>query len=119
MFIRLPARRHGWMALSSGSSAFGTTRCSSKIIFWPRPWQTGQAPAGALKEKCFGVGGSKLLPVAGEHILFECSVSIQSFDGDDVPLAPPGGERVAAGRVRGLFPAFELSADSPTLDFGL
>src|SRR5208283_4324646 len=78
MFIRLPARRHGWMALSSGSSELGTTRCSSKIIFWPRPWQTGHAPAGALKEKCFGVGGSKLLPVAGEHILFECRVSIHS-----------------------------------------
>src|SRR5580704_14711246 len=78
MFIRLPERRHGWMAFSSGSSAFGTTRCSSKIIFCPKPWQTGQAPAGALKEKCFGVGGSKLLPVTGEHILFECNVSIQS-----------------------------------------
>src|SRR5882724_427634 len=81
MFIRLPARRHGWMALSSGSSGFGTTKCSSKIIFWPSPWQTGHAPAGALKEKCFGVGGSKLLPVAGEHILFECNVSIHASFG--------------------------------------
>src|SRR6516162_5556232 len=77
MFIRLPARRHGWTALSNGCSGSGMTRLSSKTIFWPRPWHTGHAPAGALKEKCFGVGGSKLLPVAGEHILFECKVSIQ------------------------------------------
>src|ERR1035441_710656 len=111
MISRLPARRSGWIAPSSGKSMSGTTRASSKTIFWPRPWQTGHAPAGALNEKCFGVGGSKLLPVAGEHILLECKVSIQESDCDDVPLAPPlpppGGERVAAGRVRGLFPAFE------------
>src|SRR5471032_794400 len=97
MFMRLPERRHGWIALSSGASASGTTNDSSKIIFWPRPWQTGQAPEGALKEKCFGVGGSKLLPVAGEHILFECRVSIQASDLAAPPrtpaLSPPGGER--------------------------
>src|SRR5579859_2236622 len=112
MFIRLPARRHGWTALSSGCSGSGTTRLSSNTIFWPSPWQTGHAPAGALKEKCFGVGGSKLLPVAGEHILFECRVSIQFSDFNAAPLAPslspPGGERVAAGRERGLFSVFEL-----------
>src|ERR1700690_4162771 len=80
MFIRLPARRHGWTALSSGCSGSGTTSSSLKTIFWPSPWQTGHAPAGALKEKCFGVGGSKLLPVAGEHILFECKVSVHSLE---------------------------------------
>src|SRR5665213_256735 len=100
MFIRLPARRHGWIAPSSGSSMSGTTSASSKIIFWPRPWQTGHAPAGALKEKCFGVGGSKLLPVAGEHILFECKVSVQISD-FRFPISDCAG------------------AASATLDFGL
>src|SRR5208282_6867980 len=98
MFIRLPARRHGWTAPSSGCSGSGTTRPSSKIIFWPSPWQTGHAPAGALNEKCFGVGGSKLLPVAGEHILFECNVSIQfSATGDGRRVTGDGASTLDCG----------------------
>src|SRR5208282_1937575 len=102
MFIRLPARRHGWTAVSSGCSISGTTRPSSKIIFWPRPWQTGHAPAGALNEKCFGVGGSKLLPVAGLHILLEWRVSIQgALVGRVTPCAPPlpGEARLLTSRL--------------------
>src|SRR6516165_4068391 len=114
MFMRLPARRHGWMALSSGCSGSGTTRCSSKTIFWPRPWQTGHAPAGALNEKCFGVGGSKLFPVAGEHILFECNVSIQSLAGGAGAPASRGGDLPSADRLAVAAPL----ANEPAPPFG-
>src|SRR5438876_837751 len=65
-FNRLPPRRHGRTApCSSDFSGSATINPASRTIFWPRPWQTGQAPNGELNEKCFGVSQSKLWPVAG------------------------------------------------------
>ena len=60
--LRSP-RAHGAMAPSASDfDSSGTTRCGSKSIIAPSPWQSGHAPCGELNENARGVISGMLRP---------------------------------------------------------
>ena len=97
------------------------TRSASKVSFWPRPSQAGQAPAGALKENSRGSISVMVKPETGQanlsenRILFG-SVSPSSRVANSAVARPSASRRACSieSARRYSMPAFTTTRSTTT-----